>query len=198
VKERLGIDDEAVADILAVLRVHENTVASVKTLFSRAELGSLIEHEEKEALFALAAHAPSIPDLIESITLGTGSDTWAASSEKVSLLTLHAAKGLEFTCVFIPGCEDGLLPYTLWHVKKDEPTDKHTLLDEERRLLYVGMTRAKRVLFLSHTSRRFLFGREYALLRSPFLDPIENAIIETVKIPTSLRGTKEHRQLDLF
>jgi DNA helicase-2/ATP-dependent DNA helicase PcrA len=198
VKEGLAVDNEALRDICTCLRECKTAAESVKSLASHARLESLIEHEEKEALFTLAAHASSVSELIESITLGTGPDTLTASSEKVSLLTIHAAKGLEFFCVFIPGCEDGLLPYTLYGKKKTESTDKYALLDEERRLLYVGMTRAKRVLFLSHAQKRFLFGREHALQRSPFLDPIENAMIETAKAPAWSRGTKENRQPDLF
>jgi DNA helicase-2/ATP-dependent DNA helicase PcrA len=198
VKERLAVDDETLRDICTCLRKCKTTAESVKFLASHAGLESLIEREEKEALFTLAAHASSVSELIESITLGTGPDTLTASSEQVSLLTIHAAKGLEFFCVFIPGCEDGLLPYTLYGGKKTESTDRYALLDEERRLLYVGMTRAKRVLFLSHAQKRFLFGREHALQRSPFLDPIENAMIETAKVPAWSPDTKENRQPDLF
>ena len=197
-KEQLAISDETEADILAGLRENKNVTESVKILLSRAELRPFIEQDEIEAILALASQASSITDLIESITMGTGSDTWSASSEKVSLLTLHAAKGLEFFCVFIPGCEDGLLPYTLWREKKGKPAGNPAPLEEEQRLLYVGMTRAKGVLFLSHASKRFLFGREYAFDRSPFLDPIENALTETVEVRVSSRGEKGDRQLDLF
>jgi superfamily I DNA/RNA helicase len=77
--------------------------------------------------------------------------------EKVSLMSLHAAKGLEFPVVFIIGCEDNLLPLDLKGMKSDPK--------EERRLFYVGMTRAKEHLFLTHAKRRQLFGQ--TLLQNP-------------------------------
>jgi superfamily I DNA/RNA helicase len=69
------------------------------------------------------------------------------------------------------GCEDGLLPYSLFQGQSSD-------VEEERRLLYVGMTRAKKFLFLCHADRRFLMGREYRLKRSMFLDRIERKLIE--------------------
>jgi superfamily I DNA/RNA helicase len=78
----------------------------------------------------------------------TGIDLLA---EKISLLTLHAAKGLEFPYVFIIGCEDGLLPYEPVAPVQVDP-------EEERRLIYVGLTRASRQLFLSCVRQRYLWG----------------------------------------
>jgi len=72
-------------------------------------------------------------------------DTYQAQAEKVTLMTLHASKGLEFACVFVVGCEDGLLPYRLFEDRQADP-------EEERRLLYVGMTRAKGWLYLTWAS----------------------------------------------
>ena len=103
-------------------------------------------------------------------------------------MTLHAAKGLEFRCVFIVGCEDGLLPYSLFERRSDR--------EEERRLLYVGMTRAKKYLFLSHAGKRFLLGREYRLNRSPFLDRIEEELLEQPEAPAPVR--KRDGQMKLF
>jgi superfamily I DNA/RNA helicase len=99
------------------------------------------------------------------VSIGTGLDTIRRTSEAVSLLTLHAAKGLEFPHVFIAGCEDGLLPYRMF----GDPGD----VEEERRLLYVGMTRVKETLTLTYAEKRNLFGRTYNLPRSPFLDEIQ-------------------------
>ncbi len=103
--------------------------------------------------------------------LGTAVDTYRPDMENVTLMTLHAAKGLEFKCVFIAGCEAGLLPYSLYHQRESDPA-------EERRLLYVGMTRAQKYLFLTHAEKRTLGGREYRLERSPFLDNIEKELVE--------------------
>ena len=82
-------------------------------------------------------------------------------SQKVALLTLHAAKGLEFSLVIIAGCEDGLLPLVL----PGKPVDR----EEERRLLYVGMTRARGRLLLTRAARRTLFGSAAQPAQCPFL-----------------------------
>jgi superfamily I DNA/RNA helicase len=102
--------------------------------------------------------------------------------------TLHAAKGLEFKCVFIVGCEDGLLPYSLFGRESNR--------DEEQRLLYVGMTRAKKLLTLSHSRNRFLMGREYKLPRSPFLDNIETELTELAESKGAPK--KKESQMKLF
>jgi len=111
--------------------------------------------------------------------------------EQVNLMTIHAAKGLEFPCVFIAGCEAGLLPYSLF----GQPADP----EEERRLLYVGMTRSSRYLFLTHADRRMLFGRLWESPRSPFLDRIEKDLLEAEKRENPRkRSQTEDRQPSLF
>jgi len=122
--------------------------------------------------------------------LGTGADTYASNTEEVTLMTLHAAKGLEFECVFIVGCEDGLLPYSLY--------DRTSDVEEERRLLYVGMTRAKKFLTLSHAEKRFLMGRQHKLNKSPFLDRIEEELIERSRSEYRRRPKARDDQLGLF
>ncbi len=130
---------------------------------------------------------------LQFAALGTGVDTYRANLERVALMTLHAAKGLEFKCVFIVGCEDGLLPYSLFESQRCDR-------EEERRLLYVGMTRAKQFLFLCHADKRFIQGREYRLERSPFLDPIEKELIELSQQDQKKKGEKgeEFSQRTLF
>jgi uncharacterized protein (TIGR00375 family) len=120
--------------------------------------------------------------------LGTAVDTYRPDLEQVTLMTLHGAKGLEFKAVFIVGCEEGLLPYSLF---KSQLSD----IEEERRLLYVGMTRAKKFLFLSHAEKRFLLGREYQLGRSLFLNRIERELIE---LSQQEKKVKEPIQRTLF
>ncbi len=100
--------------------------------------------------------------------------------EKVSLLTLHAAKGLEFPVVFMVGCEERLLPLDLDEMRGDAA--------EERRLFFVGMTRAKEALYLTYAKRRQLFGRTMHLSPSPFLSDIE----EQLKVVEAAR--KKHKK----
>lgn len=141
-------------------------------------------------LFALAVnHGNEQGSFLQFTELGTSSDTLQAETESVRLMTLHASKGLEFRCVFIVGCEEGLLPFSLFEGLKTDP-------EEERRLLYVGMTRAKKHLYLSHASQRMLMGRTFQLKRSSFLDPIEKDLTEVLHAERK-RNPKED-QLLLF
>jgi superfamily I DNA/RNA helicase len=129
--------------------------------------------------------------LYELLTLGHSVDAYEPGLERVSILTLHASKGLEFPCVFITGCEEGLIPYNMFSSQKSDP-------DEEQRLLYVGMTRAKTFLFLSHARHRNLFGKHLTQSRSRFLDYIENELIDS-RIESRKRAKrKDDGQTSLF
>ncbi len=109
--------------------------------------------------------------LINWVNLQTESELAGRRSEKIRIMTLHAAKGLEFRAVFLPALEDGILPFAgpaLLRGKaggdNDQPSEA-----EEKRLLYVGLTRARQALFLSHAGLRQPFGRELRLKPSRFL-----------------------------
>ena len=93
-------------------------------------------------------------------------------------MTLHSAKGLEFDVVFLAGMEDGLLPHAN---SRDEPEG----LEEERRLTYVGMTRARKWLALTGARSRFLFGQRQATRMSRFLDDLPTGAIEDVSEPVA-------------
>jgi DNA helicase-2/ATP-dependent DNA helicase PcrA len=108
----------------------------------------------------------------ETLCLATEADCWDARADRVSLLTLHAAKGLEFPVVFIVGLEDGILPLR-WRADAPE-----TDLAEERRLFYVGMTRAKDRLFLTRAEKRPWRGDVRSLPPSPYLSDIETELLQ--------------------
>ncbi|NOZ24941.1 MAG: UvrD-helicase domain-containing protein [Nitrospirae bacterium] len=117
-------------------------------------------------------------------------DAYDPRVHAVTLMTMHTAKGLEFKVVFIAGVEDGLIPYTL---NKDDAD-----IEEERRLFYVGMTRAKDELFLIHARRRFLYGRRLPRQPSPFLDEVPEGLIKRVTVPDRIRREKRDDQMGLF
>jgi DNA helicase-2/ATP-dependent DNA helicase PcrA len=94
----------------------------------------------------------------------------------VALMTLHSAKGLEFDVVFLAGLEDGLLPHAS---SRDEPEG----LEEERRLAYVGMTRARRWLALTGARNRFLFGQRQPTRISRFVDELPPNAVDDVSAP---------------
>lgn len=111
---------------------------------------------------------------LEEAALLTDADRWRHSSERVVLMTLHTAKGLEFPVVFIAGLEDGLLPHAR---SLAEGTGSGVPLDEERRLLYVGMTRAEGSLFLLHARSRRSGGQLRMSIRSRFLSEVPEELL---------------------
>jgi DNA helicase-2/ATP-dependent DNA helicase PcrA len=145
----------------------------------------------KELLDGAVEFGDDLNRFLTFTAIGTGVDVYRPDVENVALMTLHAAKGLEFECVFITGCEEGLLPYSLFESQTIQR-------EEERRLLYVGMTRAKKFLFLTHAEERFLFGREHRLSRSSFLELIEEGLIEFSKSEKKKKDKKENNQINLF
>ncbi len=124
---------------------------------------------------------------LNTVALQHDPDIYDAKSQKVALMTFHAAKGLEFPVVFIVGCEDGWVPL----IRKDKtPCD----LNEERRLLYVAMTRAKQELFFTCAKTRRIFGTIEHRRWSRFLDDIEKSLIRYVTIDLK---PKAHKQVQL-
>jgi DNA helicase-2/ATP-dependent DNA helicase PcrA len=121
----------------------------------------------------------------------TPADFFDPRANAVTLTTMHTAKGLEFKVVFISGCEDGLMPCTIMKDAVD--------IEEERRLFYVGMTRAKDELFLLHARTRFLYGQRLSPPPSPFLDEIPEELTERRVVPDKAKKQKEpDRQMGLF
>ena len=110
------------------------------------------------------AEEGSVEEFLQQIALFSEQDTIRDEAGLLTLMTLHNAKGLEFGTVFAIGLEDGVFP----HIRAIEAGD----VEEERRLAYVGLTRAKRELYLSYARTRALFGRRDWNLRSRFLDEI--------------------------
>lgn len=127
---------------------------------------------------------------LTELTLGSDVDLWDPRADRVSLLTLHAAKGLEFPVVFLIGCEDGVLP--LRFGSEDEN------VDEERRLFFVGLTRARERLIVSHSRRRLWRGQLRESAPSPFLAAIPPALFEREVARPISRPRPSHSQLALF
>ncbi|MFZ4588315.1 MAG: ATP-dependent helicase [Terrimicrobiaceae bacterium] len=128
------------------------------------------ESGAKEVLNALAAHQQkrrgSVQDFLDELTLDREREEDKKEDAKgVTLITLHAAKGLEFSQVFLIGAEDGLLPH--------ERSKSEGTVDEERRLFYVGITRAMKSLTITHCRNRLKFGSAMHCRPSPFLKEIE-------------------------
>ncbi len=130
-----------------------------------------------------------LADFINELSLMTPQDDFDPRADAVVLMTLHMAKGLEFRTVFITGVEDGLLPYSVKGACDEA--------EEERRLFYVGMTRAKDELFLTQARTRVLFGKRDARMPSSFLSEIPDEYVERRFIPDKPKK-REGKQMVLF
>ncbi len=130
-------------------------------------------------------------EFLACMALRSDLDTFDPRAEKVTLMTLHASKGLEFPIVFIAGCEADLLPYG---PKGRSPAP----VEEERRLFYVGLTRGKEKVFLTRARRRTFFGQPRVQEASPFLKEIEDYLRQVSAGRRKPPSEKRRRQLDLF
>jgi uncharacterized protein (TIGR00375 family) len=157
--------------------------------------GAKYSEAEKERIDQLLRRAAPfrnrLRDFLTTTALQSDADQYDQRADRVTLMSLHASKGLEFPVVFVVGCEAGLLPYM--------PANREVDTDEERRLFYVGMTRAQRRLILIHAGRRFLFGQSMENRLSDFVTDIEAALQEVRHAqPRQTRKRAEDQQLRLF
>ena len=116
----------------------------------------------------------TVEDFLEQVALVNDVDSFEQEESKVTLMTLHAAKGLEFPIVFLGGLEEGLFPHSRTLLNPEE-------VEEERRLAYVGITRAEKELFISNATTRTVFGRTSGYLPSRFLDEIPEELVEELR-----------------
>ncbi len=146
----------------------QSRVENLEELITAARHFQLGDEEEMDALSAFLAHA----------ALEAGETQGGAWDDCVQLMTLHSAKGLEFPLVFLCGVEEGLFPHQM---SVDEPGR----LEEERRLCYVGMTRAMKSLYITHAEVRRLYGQETYPRPSRFIGEVPTELLQEVRI----RGT---------
>ncbi len=157
---------------LAALR-HEGTIEAQ----SRIENVESLINKAREA----EADGPTLEDFLAKVALLSDVDEADAADGRVSVMTLHAAKGLEFDCVFLTGMEEGLLPHARAAFEERE-------LEEERRLFYVGVTRARKDLWLLRALRRQRRGETVPSVPSRFLQDLPKAAVEEAV----LNGGAEH------
>lgn len=133
--------------------------------------------ENIKELRSVAAEFPNLHNFLENVALLEDQPNRNKTSyNSVTLMTAHAAKGLEFDIVFIVGLEEGIFP----HARSLENEEE---IEEERRLCYVGITRAKHKLYLTFCSKRMIFGQRTNNLPSRFLSDIPQALLEEVQTP---------------
>ena len=124
---------------------------------------------------------------LDQASLDAGDTQADETDDAVQLMTLHSAKGLEFPLVFLAGMEEGLFPHRM-------SMDKIASLEEERRLCYVGITRAKSKLYLTHAESRRLHGEVNLCRPSRFIKEIPKQLIDEIRLKTTISRTKVHRR----
>lgn len=129
--------------------------------------------ENVEELKNLAFEFDNLADFLEHVALVSDVDNYDGSADAVTMMSIHAAKGLEFTTVFLTGLEEGLFP----HLRSLENESE---MDEERRLCYVGMTRACKRLYLTHARQRIIHGGLTSTLPSRFLYELDDSLVDRV------------------
>jgi DNA helicase-2/ATP-dependent DNA helicase PcrA len=170
-------------------------LAQAAAALARAEQPDADLRAIADALRPLAEkHGADLDAFQSELALGADVDLHDARAERVSLLTLHAAKGLEFRAVFLIGCEDGLLPHRFGFGDDAAETD----IAEERRLFFVGLTRAKERLFLSHARRRHWQGALRDRHPSPFLRDIGDTLLDRQREAAPAAPRARQLGLDLF
>lgn len=156
----------------------ENTIEAENRIENLNELLTVaIEFDEQEA-------ETSLNDFLEGITLTSDVDNMDAEQESVTLMTLHSAKGLEFPVVFLVGMEEGVFP---GYKSISEPQE----LEEERRLCYVGITRAKNHLYMTCAKQRSIFGSTTCNPPSRFISEIPEEMLEGIE---SLSGSNNKKE----
>ncbi len=155
------------------------------------------EPQSREAFINLLTlskdYGEDMASFLATAALHSDTDAYLPLAEKVALMTMHAAKGLEFPVVFIAGCEDDLIPFNR---QGSEPPE----MAEERRLFYVAMTRAMEQLILSRAKKRSVYGKLLPRSPSPFVADIENRLKkdESPQIKSKKKKEKQQQQLKLF
>ncbi len=148
-----------------------NTSEQVITDIVHALPDTDTKNKDVKRLMEMAKKYPNHDDFMQNIVLGINEDFYSYKINNVRIMTLHASKGLEFEHVFIAGCEDKLLPFSLYKNMQGD-------YDEERRLFYVGMTRSKKYLYLTHAKKRKIRGVSYQMSPSPFLEVIKRELLK--------------------
>jgi DNA helicase-2/ATP-dependent DNA helicase PcrA len=148
----------------------ERTIEAEGRIENLQELVALAREFDTNRELEGEGETPPLQAFLEQIALFTAQDDLSAEDELVTLMTLHNAKGLEYRAVFIIGCEDGVFP----HSRSVEEGS----LEEERRLAYVGLTRARERLTLSYARRRSIFGASGSGIPSRFLGEIPERLVE--------------------
>ena len=176
--QELEVDElvRAVLDRSGTIEAYE----AERTIEARGRIENLEELVGSAQEYRARVEEPTLSGFLEEVQLQSDQDTLAADTPQVTLMTIHNAKGLEYRVVFLIGMEEGIFP----HARSIEDNE----VEEERRLAYVGMTRAMERLTLTHATARSLYGRREFNLPSRFLDELPASVARERLRPASWSG----------
>lgn len=192
-KEYSQTVDDQDAEKMTTLEILDAVTEKTNYLskFAKESAENLMRLENIKELRSVATEFPKLADFLENVALVEAEQDEKgriirgdSKKGKVTLMTMHAAKGLEFPVVFIVGMEEGLFPHSrsLFDINQ---------LEEERRLAYVGITRAKRLLYLIYAGRRLYFGQKASNPPSRFLIDIPENLLETPDSPSNHKSFED-------
>ena len=166
---------ENIQEFFGVVDEYRETHEDADALFEAPKVG---EDQSAETPPVRVFEADSLSDFVEWVTLRTDMDTMAEDGAAVTLMTIHSAKGLEFDCVFVAGLEESIFPHS------NSSFDPQGL-EEERRLAYVAITRARKRLYLTAALTRRIFGQTNANPVSRFIGEIPNELRQSIGVGSS-------------
>ncbi|MFH2093465.1 MAG: UvrD-helicase domain-containing protein [Pseudomonadota bacterium] len=187
--------EEKIRQLKASIDGQNNDDAIIK-IVQACDPDKMIENNARaklavEKIIHLAGLYDDLDSFLEALSLNQDVDTIEFEVEQVSLMTMHAAKGLEFPVVFVAGCEQGLIPFA----RNGKIIDN---IEEERRLFYVAMTRAMEILCLTYAKKRSIYGIGQKRQRSFFIEDIEKQLMKIEKMPARKVREEKQIQLELF
>ncbi len=184
----LFCDNKHIQTLIKKLTANISITEQLK-LFKQ-QFSDKIEDYIWDFLTSLASAHDTKDEFTHELSLLSEIDLLDKRADRIALMTLHASKGLEFECVFITGLEEEIVPFYLAQTQQE--------LEEEKRLLYVGMTRAKQKLFLTRAEKRLWRGKLQHLEPSPFLNKIEENLLDLTKYEKTCHEKETSNQLSLF
>jgi len=183
-KDKLSLTEltSALVDELGVLRMYkeERTAESMQRYENIQELLAAIAEFSKENSKA------TINDFLAEVSLITGIDHYEEKNNSVTLMTIHSAKGLEFPVVFITGCEEDIFPL-------NPKFDSDSKIEEERRLFYVAVTRAKQKVFFTYARSRYRFGEVAYQSKSRFLEELDPETFDELNIGNGRKSSRRRK-----
>lgn len=168
-KDKLKADEllHILIDEIGFTRMYKEDIAPD----AQVRLENIQELMNAVTEYVVNSEEPTLSGFLEEVALVTDIDSWDDHNNAVTLMTLHSAKGLEFPVVFIPGLEENLLPVA-------RSLDNPAALEEERRLFYVGLTRAEKKLYISYAKQRSMYGDDTYRIQSRFIEEMDPSVVE--------------------